>query len=139
MDTIIRCYVALSTPGLGCKLDKFEGEEKYHWKKRYDPIHFFTQMVEDYCGVEMEEVDSFPGWGNLNQTWYEGKLWMETSFGPCVPHELEEDAKEIWTEAILSGDLLMEISYLTEDGDTVPHHGPLGKEYIEKLETRQVD
>lgn len=69
-------------------------------------------------GIEFTKVDSMAGWYNLNQSWYEFRAPVTTSWGP-VRVEIPE-LMEFLEDYLSQGLLIMQVHYIV-DGEYKRH------------------
>lgn len=101
----VKCLVAISTPGSDTPDNK-----------KFNQIKRVLEKTKD-----LKRVDTIPGWGNLNQEWYEFTAWVETSFDPIKLECFNEIMNQLFVEAQEDGDILVHLAYETPDGHYTPH------------------
>lgn len=112
----ILSLVSISVPG-GTTAEGVGIEDNPHIKRLVQSL--------DRAGIEYKEVDSFPGWGNLNQDWIEFSCEITTAWSWCKPTFLWESEWKALFAALATGQLIMMVQYKIhkEDGtyQYVPH------------------
>jgi len=72
-------------------------------------------------GITGTFVDTFLGWGCLDQDWFEFSCEIDTDWGWCRLLPFNDSEWEFWHSLFVSGALIMQIHY-EENDKLIPHH-----------------